>query len=98
MMWTPYQIEIMLHHHCSGAPFERSDAPAYPGAVKGLKDLGLLDDFEGHPRSTLLGQALIEMWCATPIPHMRFVDPRFSPKPVAPDGSPDSDGVPGTGS
>lgn len=77
-MWTPYQIEIMLHHHCSGARFPREDAPAYPYELKGLMDAGLLDYQDGIPRSTLLGQALIEMWCATPVPEIRFIDPRFS--------------------
>ena len=73
---TAYQIEIMLHHHCSGARCEREDAPAYAGELKGLIDAGLLDYMDGIPRSTLLGQGLIEMWCATPIPEIRFVDPR----------------------
>jgi len=75
--WTPYQIEILLHHYCSGARFPREDAPAYPGELKGLMDIGLLEYVNGIPRATPRGQALIGMWCATPLPEQCFVDPRF---------------------
>lgn len=82
MSWTPYQIEIMLHHHCSAARFSRDNAPAYAETVRGLIDMGLLVDSDGSIRSTLLGKAMVKLWCSTPIPEMRFVDPRYPDRRV----------------
>lgn len=81
--WTPYHIEIILHHHCSGARFPRADAPAYGDTLQDLAQLGLIDWVEGIPRTTPLGNALVEMWCSQPIPVAVYVDPRISPKDTA---------------
>lgn len=76
--WTPYAIEIILHHHCSNVPFERANAPAYAGYVERLRSAGVLDyDSDSVLRTTAKGQALVSAWCATPAPVMRWVDPRF---------------------
>jgi hypothetical protein len=78
MMWTPFQLEIIIHHHCSGAPFERSEAPAYRETVEGLEALGLLEkDVRGMPTTTEKGRALVKVWCNTPVPIQKWVDPRF---------------------
>lgn len=82
-MWTPYQIEIVLHHHCSLASFPRQNAPAYSGTVSDLIQAGVLID--NHDSSavttTELGKALVDMWCAQPLPVMSFTDPRFTSGP-----------------
>ncbi len=81
MSWTPYQIEIMLHYHCSAGPFARISAPAFHSTVDNLISLGLLkSDGQDVPNcfdTTARGKALMEMWCSTPLPEPRFVDPRF---------------------
>lgn len=73
--WSLYQMEILNHHHCSAAPFPRASAPAYPETVAGLVELGLLDRVD-FPKTTALGEALIEAWKQTPLPVQRFIDPR----------------------
>lgn len=78
-MWTPYQIEIVLHHYCSKAPFPRRDAPAYGSTVADLVHDGILIDSKDGTAiaATEMGNALVEMWCNTPLPVQRFIDPRF---------------------
>jgi hypothetical protein len=86
MIWTPFQINIILHYHCSVGPFSGWRAPIFPETVDELVAEGLLvakpDDglkpvelfcFDTTPR----GKALVGMWCATPLPEHKFVDPRF---------------------
>lgn len=79
MTWTPYEIEIVLHHRSSGAPFPRAEAPLYWPTVKKLMDFGILTrrDCQSALHSTPLGDALVALWCSTPLPVQRFVDPRF---------------------
>lgn len=81
--WTPYQVEIMLHHHTSRAPFPRWTAPGYPVEIENLVDLGVLRlvkhgaDFGGNQYATTkLGAALIELWLQTPLPREIIIDPR----------------------
>lgn len=84
--WTPYQIEIVLHHHCSHAPFPRRDAPIYNGTVSDLIQAGVLID--NHDSSvvttTELGKALVDMWCQQPLPVASYVDPRFRTEGMQP--------------
>ena len=81
MSWTPYQINIMLHYHCCVGPWPLHSAPIFKDTMNDLVSNGLLDvvsaDMHQY-QATDRGRALIEMWCATPIPEMRFVDPRFA--------------------
>lgn len=77
-MWSPYEIEIMIHHYGSRAPFPRSEAPAYSGTVTRLVQAGLLESVNESPyRATELGRGLVELWMATPVPVVKFIDPRF---------------------
>lgn len=77
--WTPYDIELMLHHHCRRVPFERRDAPIFQDRMDSLVKVGLLEfsDEQQLYVSTPLGAALVEMWCNTPIPAVKYVDPRL---------------------
>lgn len=76
MMWTPYQIEIVLHHHCSSASFPRSDAPAYEGTVNALLQKGVLTQEGGRLETTECGKKLVDLWCKTPVPISVWIDPR----------------------
>ncbi len=79
-IWTPYQINIVLHYHCSPAPWPLPHAPIFKDTMDDLVSKGLLEvvnaDLHQY-EATDRGRALIEMWCATPIPRPVFVDPRF---------------------
>jgi hypothetical protein len=77
MIWTPYVIGLVLHHHVSPAPFEYHHAPAYPEAIERLIREGILVSNGETFETTELGQALVKLWCSTPIPVAKYVDPRF---------------------
>lgn len=74
---TPYQIEILIHHHTSSARFERDNAPLYATIVRQFIESGILETLpDGSIRTTERGVCLVEMLCATPMPKMIWVDPR----------------------
>ncbi|NTE87254.1 hypothetical protein [Agrobacterium rubi] len=75
-MWTPYQIEIILHHHTSVGRFPRFDAPIYGETINALHDLEVLCYENGVSRTTPRGKALVEMWTSTPLPKQAWIDPR----------------------
>lgn len=81
MNWTPYQINIILHYHCGAGPWPQFNAPIFPETMSRLEELGLVQQIHGGApalyRTTDKGKALIAMWSATPLPEMRYVDPRF---------------------
>lgn len=82
LMWSIYDMEVLLWHACRIGPHEGQEigAPAFPEVIDKLKAHGLLVDGESldHPyRVTPLGDALIQMWKDTPVPVIRFVDPRL---------------------
>lgn len=79
--WTPFAMGLVLHHHCTLEPHPRAQAPIYPSVIAQLVEEGVLTLFEGEWRTTPLGAALVEMWCTTPLPVMKFVDPRFAALP-----------------
>ena len=76
MNWTPYQIKVILHHHSSAAVFEYASAPLYRPTIDQLVSDGILFEDDGSLGTTQLGNALVKMWCETPLPVRVFVDPR----------------------
>lgn len=76
-MWTPYQIEIILHHHASFGEFPRRNAPAYGETLDVLVEVGVLHrNADGFLTTTECGAALVEMWKSTPMPQQAWIDPR----------------------
>lgn len=76
--WTPYAIKIVLHHYVTKEKFEYAHAPAYAEYSRSMVEQGILapndrDCFD----VTEKGMALIQAWLDTPIPVMKWVDPRF---------------------
>lgn len=68
-IWTPYQIEIILHHHCSVAPFPRWTAPLYAPTVVELAKQGLLmADDDDVIRTTEKGARFVLALLMTPVP------------------------------
>lgn len=76
MIWSPYEIKVILHHYSSMATFENCDAPIYEPTVDKLLSMGVLIEAEDAFGVTELGAALVKMWCDTPLPVRKFVDPR----------------------
>lgn len=80
MIWTPYQIELIVHHTVSSADFPRGSAPAYPGEIDELESRGILyRTTSGRIAATEKGRALVDMWSTTPLPVQvsKWVDPRI---------------------
>ncbi|ANL02678.1 hypothetical protein [Rhizobium phage RHEph18] len=75
MNWTPYEISVVLHHYVSSSPFPHKDAPIYRPTIDKLWSLGVLSITEMEV--TELGKALIDQWLRTPLPIVKYVDPRF---------------------
>jgi hypothetical protein len=52
--------------------------------MSALEDQGILEktDTYGIYRTTPRGKALVDMLCTTPLPEMRFIDPRDAKRPV----------------
>ena len=77
-MWTPFVINVVLHHYASPTPFDRAHLPHYKEVVKDLTERGILLPNEfGYCDVTERGRALVSLWCETPIPMQKWVDPRF---------------------
>jgi hypothetical protein len=74
--WTPYEITVVLHHYTGRSPFPQKDAPIYHPTINKLCSFGVLSivDLE----VTEFGIALIDQWLRTPLPVVKYVDPRFS--------------------
>jgi hypothetical protein len=77
MIWTPYVIGIVLHHHTRPTPFEYQHATAYPEVIARLCQEGILVSNGETFTTTDLGRELVHMWCCTPAPIVKYVDPRF---------------------
>ena len=77
-MWTPYEIDVILHHHVTSDPHPVNHTLHYAGTIKKFLDIGLFErDENGVVRTTEMAHALIDMWLATPLPISKWVDPRF---------------------
>lgn len=74
--WTPYQIEIILHHSGSRKVFPGSDVPEYRITALDLVKRDLLRLDEGYFTTTPFGDVLVQMWLNTPLPRRVFIDPR----------------------
>lgn len=82
-IWSPYEIEVILHHRYSPEPFRHHDTSHYANTISRFKAMGIVgnDPLVYPPQLTDLGLALVDMWCSQPIPQAktctRYVDPRF---------------------
>jgi hypothetical protein len=77
-MWTPFDLKLILHFHsCLDKP-DSANAPIYRERVDNLMNAGLVEYREGIPRTTELGDAFVGLLLSTPIPVVKYVDPRFA--------------------
>ena len=74
---TPNDIEILIHYHCSRAPFPRINAPASQDAIEMFckENILKIEDAENNVyETTPKGKALVELLCRTEFPRSIFVD------------------------
>lgn len=76
MNWSPYEIKMVLHFYATAAAFENCSAPIYAPTIDKLVKAGVLIKSEDTFGVTELGEALVKMWCETPLPVRTYVDPR----------------------
>jgi hypothetical protein len=74
-MWTIYDIEVLMHHHCSMQPWPRGRSNPYEVSVEKLRKHDLMSS-TGHV--TPRGCAFIGMLQKTPVPIDGFCDPRVT--------------------
>jgi len=70
---TPYQLEILLHHHSSQDKFPRSDAPLYLPEVEGFISIGALVKTSESYATTGLGKAWISEILDVPCPKVQYI-------------------------
>ena len=82
-MWTPNDIEILIHYHCVPKPHPRYETMAVKESTEKFLALGLIEETKSvatmeHTtyRTTQLGKALMEAILMTPVPETHYVDPR----------------------
>lgn len=84
--WSPYQIEIILHHYCSPAPYQAANEQMYQKELDSMLARGILrPDDKGIWRPTDIGRALVELWLQTPLPRQVIIDPRTKQEIGSPD-------------
>lgn len=81
-VWTPLQLQILLHYYCSAADFREGDfsAPAVREAIDSFRDCdGLLRSAEepkyGTYEITERGRCLIDHILKTPAPVQMWMIP-----------------------
>lgn len=75
-MFTPNDIEILLHCHVSHEPHPRLHAPAVQEAINRFVKDDILYKLGGTYNTTKRGAAWVEMICKTPYPELIYIDPR----------------------
>jgi hypothetical protein len=76
---TPNDIDVLLWYHTRTVDHERLHAPAVIEAANKFLDAGIFEASNSSSRSycmTAKGVAFIEMLLNTPLPEMRWIDPR----------------------
>lgn len=77
MNWSPFDIKMMLHFYACYDRFPQADSAIFGERLRAVMDAGLVEYVDGIPRTTKLGEAFVELLLETPIPVVRYVDPRF---------------------
>jgi len=78
-MITPCHLEILMHYYVSPTVYPQHDAPAVIEYTQWLVDNGVLEshlDGESGYEVTEKGKAWIDLILATPMPVMKWCDPR----------------------
>lgn len=75
--WSPFDIRLMLHFYATpSGQFEQAHAPIYAERVQSLVDAGLIQADGETYSATEKGRFLVLLWRETPVPAVRYVDPR----------------------
>lgn len=75
-IYSPNNIEVLLHCHTRPGPHPRLDAGAVQSALAKFKQLGAIesDGTKDGYRTTPMGKAWVQALCNVPPPQAAFVD------------------------
>lgn len=74
-IFSPNNIEVLLHFHTSSTPHPRREAGAVADAITQFLHWGAIENVERDIfRTTPLGKAWVQALCNVPIPRRAFVD------------------------
>jgi len=76
MKWTLFDLKMILHFHACLDVSPQANSPIFGERLRALMDDGLVEYVDGIPRTTKLGDAFVSLLLKTPIPVVRYVDPR----------------------
>lgn len=79
--WTIHDIQVMFHHFCHDTlQWPYGDTPAYQSSIRDLVSYGLLcekwDNGRKYYKVTDKGVFFIDMLRRTPVPVVKYIDPR----------------------
>jgi len=70
---TPYNLEILLHHHCSHDEYPYRGAPGYLPEIEDFILKKVLVETSGHYETTDLGKAWIKEILSVDIPEVQYI-------------------------
>jgi len=73
-IYSPSNIDVLLHFHTTPGPHERQRAPAVAEAIRDFLNVGALEKTEEGYKITPLGKAWVAALCNVPPPKSVFVD------------------------
>lgn len=73
-IYSPNNIEVLLHFHTCPHPHPRIDAPAVKEAIMQFLEIGAIVVFDDTYITTRLGHAWVDALCNTPPPRLVFID------------------------
>ena len=79
MKFTPLHISLMIHCYAIAEPIPNRGAPAVEEYLRQLTNFGLIkedDKYASGFTATERGVAWMNMLRSTPLPELRYVDPR----------------------
>jgi hypothetical protein len=74
-IYSPNNIDVLLHCHTCPRPHERFNAPAVQDAIRDLLNAGAIEpDGDERFSTTPLGRAWVQALCSVPPPRTAFID------------------------
>jgi len=73
-MFTPNDIEVLIHCHVCPNPYPRASAPAVKSTIEKFKALDLIKPTDNYYTTTLKGHSLLLAMQKTPMPLLAWVD------------------------
>ena len=76
-IWSPNNLEVLIHCHCSGSVHPRIDAPAVMDAIKILSAEGLIIQSDRHYVTTDKGKFYLDHLLSIPFPIQEYRIPEI---------------------